>query len=267
MLLFIFSSCYDIASDDLLTDNAVTTRSSNIDMSIMKSKLKEGLENADFIEEQNDCGPNTIGCINFEYEFETFVDFAVDLSDCLEQTPFGNCSVQGSVTILLCQVTATTYEVIFEEGLVWSWGDCTNEPEYADWDCILTTTTEQFIDVGMPLILDLWGDNGYCSDIPAGGDNDAGIETWNSNYVKQLCVVPCITGLPFPQVTLENCGDSFACCQYRESWCKNDDGSYIVTPLETIVTGECSQSAPKKCIDKDSTQPLISCNYRECDNG
>lgn len=265
-LVFIFS-CTD--SNQVIENREpveTSNRSSSDELSTMKTKLIQGYNEAVKVNGNSDCGPNKRGCLTWEHEFEYDENFRVDISECLDQIPYEDCKLLGSFWITLCERGPGQYEVIYEEGEVWGWewATCTDLPELADFDCILSTATEEFVNVAMPLIIDLWGDNGDCNDIPGGADPDGGYETWISNYVRQLCVIPCTTWIPFPQVSLVNCGESSACCEQKTFWCRKDDGTFEQTIQYPVQTGECSEGSPSEKCSKWPGQTWNTCRPRSC---
>jgi len=248
----------------------ISNRSTEEEISNLKDKLIEGYEQAVQVANNDDCGPNKRGCLTWEHEFEYDENFRVDISDCLgTQIPYADCKLYGSFEITLCQRGPDEWEVIYEEGDVWAWewSTCTNGQDWADWDCILSATTDEFVNVAMPLIIDLWGDNGDCNDPPNGGDPDGGYETWISNYVRQLCVIPCTTWIPFPQVTLVNCGESSACCEQKIFWCRNEDGTFEQTIQYPEQTGACSEGSPSEKCFVWLAQTSNTCKPRNCSYG
>lgn len=175
--------------------------------------------------------------------------------------------LRGSFQVYLCKIDETKYEVIYEDGDVWGWdwSSCTPEMDAADWDCLVAKAAENFDDQIMPVIIDLWGDNGDCDDEGSngGGDTDDGYETWTSIYVKQLCVIPCYTPWPTPSVSFVNCGESTACCEQKTFWCRNQEGEYDQTEQYPEQTGVCSEGSPKGCLEVPG-QEWVNCKPRFC---
>lgn len=162
----------------------------------------------------------------------------------------------------LCLRPDDTYEVILVDirRLGFNWGECFDEkpnqtPEALD--CIDQLLSDNIINAGMPVIMDLWGGNSNCAD-------PDGYETFTSFYKREKCTIPCLTDLGGYQVVeLIQCGENTACCIKKQYWCTLSNGEYDVRDTEYYQIGECSQGKPKECSSRGFSL-LSQCEPRSC---
>lgn len=229
-----------------------------IELAKKSSKGLMGYEDTD-----NNCDPpSTEGCIIFIESYEAYMD----ISHCVAGVT-DECLMIGRMQITICvDIENGDVEVNFEELDLRHTTDCIidfdehhNDPHHSSsWVCEYDVFYNHFYNVMMEIVLNTLNPTLYSCN----SENSKVI----SRYSRELCVIPCIQedGL-FSTISLEQCGETTACCVQLDNWCQDEEGNIQKTQISKIQIGECGYGVlSTPCPAIKGIGVFETCRARSC---